>query len=1258
MCRRNLRNDLGMASFFRRMSSIVKQTHKNKSTDNITHDEESNADDSSPTILRKQIKNVDLSPKHLSLSKEQHFQQLRKRRCSAPVLMLRRRVDALATCDEDDEINSSRNTYVDANIRLSLEQMLLQGKTQHMLYHQTKSERINLWYDIKTQKNSLHEFYLFIFIKKTKKHSIYQNIYIMAKFGSFFRRIFSSFSSDDNNNKNNNNNNNNDDNNDVQMVNKKIQSECGSSMIETNSNHSCDVIIIPSTNNRIGKQLTIQDNISNNSNYLSSSLSIHKNSCRRLSVPNITSPSSNDIKNQLLTSLHRLSLSSPSKNVLSSTAISGTTSPSTSSIALSNSNMSSIEFKTGTPPTVPSPRLNNQSNNSPSPNAMKDISPSDTNNQIDNSRKMSLPNRGRRPSMFDPIDPTELQAALYATAVAKSNSTSCQTSDEDQKHAYIRCSISYDRDNDQIQIDNICFENIFSLESLTPQQGPQYTPCDPTTASSFYCRFRLYPERRSVFQTKIIRHNRTSQSHLFDDKLTFEMKPELLINHSIEILVYTISKNFKDVRVGTARFDLHELYDSDRIRVRKVLNETDNNTNQDPDLGELLISMSYLPSAGKLAVVIMEAKNLRPLSVESKVLPDPCVKVTLLRDGRKIKRKKTSVQRSTDNPMFNEELVFELRKEVAGETMIEIRIVHESLSWKENLGCVLFGASSSTGKTEENLYWKTVLDGQSLKAEWQMLKPAVNTPTNFSDRSAEILAEVISDPSLLQNFLYKNPIELGVQKSFDLSEHEVNTVRFDTESKGINHTEGGWPKDVNITEHDQIRRYRRKVEKDDAYLNSLSRLARELEFGIKQQNSIDIYQEYFQNKLDDFDEPFYAKTVNLYSYYANVNKSANHIAWQEGKRKIAVSYCNLDFNSQTLDAIDSLVWDMENPNKPETVLKPNSPLTSVEFNQKDTHQLLAGCHNGQVCIFDLRKGNTPVEQSFIENSHRELVRNAVWLQSKSGTEFFSTAADGKIYWWDTKKMSEPVDQLILDVEKKNRLEYALGATCLEYDSSISCTRKSKSDSDRINVIYHGHSGPVYSLQRHQFFNKIFLSVGDWTVRLWSEEVRDEFILSSRPGKYHLTDGQFSPGRPGVLITSSTDGSIHIWDLLFKPDEPVLIVKLAEEPIVCLRFHEAGRYIACGAKNGNVTLLELSDSLCILNRNEKQLMASLPSEEETAIQLEKSSEQFWNIVKDQKRSLQERLVHSQNELLQQEETDSDTDELTITTTDKKANTPEL
>lgn len=33
-------------------------------------------------------------------------------------------------------------------------------------------------------------------------------------------------------------------------------------------------------------------------------------------------------------------------------------------------------------------------------------------------------------------------------------------------------------------------------------------------------------------------------------------------------------------------------------------------------------------------------------------------------------------------------------------------------------------------------------------------------------------------------------------------------------------------------------------------------------------------------------------------------------------------------------------------------LKPISPLVCIEFNPRDTHVLVGGCQNGQVCKFD------------------------------------------------------------------------------------------------------------------------------------------------------------------------------------------------------------------------------------------------------------------------------------------------------------------
>ena len=43
--------------------------------------------------------------------------------------------------------------------------------------------------------------------------------------------------------------------------------------------------------------------------------------------------------------------------------------------------------------------------------------------------------------------------------------------------------------------------------------------------------------------------------------------------------------------------------------------------------------------------------------------------------------------------------------------------------------------------------------------------------------------------------------------------------------------------------------------------------------------------------------------------------------------------------------------------------------------------------------------------------------------------------------------------------------------------------------------YEAHLGPVHGLHRHPQLPKIFLTVGDWTTNVWTEDIRDSPILT-------------------------------------------------------------------------------------------------------------------------------------------------------------------
>lgn len=59
---------------------------------------------------------------------------------------------------------------------------------------------------------------------------------------------------------------------------------------------------------------------------------------------------------------------------------------------------------------------------------------------------------------------------------------------------------------------------------------------------------------------------------------------------------------------------------------------------------------------------------------------------------------------------------------------------------------------------------------------------------------------------------------------------------------------------------------------------------------------------------------------------------------------------------------------------------------------------------------------------------------------------------------------------------------------------VSCNRKAKTPGEKIVCTYSGHHGPIYALQRNPFFPKNFLTVADWTARIWSEDIRESSIM--------------------------------------------------------------------------------------------------------------------------------------------------------------------
>lgn len=71
-----------------------------------------------------------------------------------------------------------------------------------------------------------------------------------------------------------------------------------------------------------------------------------------------------------------------------------------------------------------------------------------------------------------------------------------------------------------------------------------------------------------------------------------------------------------------------------------------------------------------------------------------------------------------------------------------------------------------------------------------------------------------------------------------------------------------------------------------------------------------------------------------------------------------------------------------------------------------------------------------------------------------------------------------------------------------------------------------------------------------------------------------------------------DGVLDAWDLLQQHNEPVLTIKVCDEPLLCMRAHESGRFISAGSKNGAAFLIEVSDNMATSLKNDKPLLTAM------------------------------------------------------------------
>ncbi|XP_070618788.1 synaptotagmin-9 isoform X1 [Erythrolamprus reginae] len=214
---------------------------------------------------------------------------------------------------------------------------------------------------------------------------------------------------------------------------------------------------------------------------------------------------------------------------------------------------------------------------------------------------------------------------------------------------------------------------------------------DFSGTSDPYVKIYLLPDRKTKHQTKV---HRKTLNPVFDEVFLFPVPYKDLSSRKLHFSVYDFDRFSRHDLIGQVIVD-NFLELSDFPRECNIWKDIEYVTNDKVDLGELMFSLCYLPTAGRLTITIIKARNLKAMDITG--ASDPYVKVSLMCEGRRLKKRKTSIKRNTLNPVYNEAIVFDLPPESIDQIHLSIAVMdYDRVGHNEVIGVCQVGNEAET----------------------------------------------------------------------------------------------------------------------------------------------------------------------------------------------------------------------------------------------------------------------------------------------------------------------------------------------------------------------------------------------------------------------------------------------------------------------------------------------------------------------------------------------------------------------------------
>ncbi|XP_067162647.1 synaptotagmin-17 [Apteryx mantelli] len=232
--------------------------------------------------------------------------------------------------------------------------------------------------------------------------------------------------------------------------------------------------------------------------------------------------------------------------------------------------------------------------------------------------------------------------------------------------------------------------------------------------SNPYVKICLLPDQKNSKQTGV---KRKTQNPVFEERYTFEIPFLEAQRRTLLLTVVDFDKFSRHCVIGKVSMPLSDV---DLVKGGHWWKALVPSSQNEVELGELLLSLNYLPSAGRLNVDIIRAKQL--LQTDMSQGSDPFVKIQLVHGLKLTKTKKTSCMRGTIDPFYNESFSFKVpQEELENASLVFTVYGHNVKSSNDFIGRIVIG-QYATGAPESN-HWRRMLGSHRTAVEqWHSLR--------------------------------------------------------------------------------------------------------------------------------------------------------------------------------------------------------------------------------------------------------------------------------------------------------------------------------------------------------------------------------------------------------------------------------------------------------------------------------------------------------------------------------------------------------